>query len=108
MRDVKLTNKDCSINLNNSRLHRTKTEITIEGHSTHGQQDTHFSLWDRSITLLLSFDLLHYCCSVWTMMSLLLGELALLATRPTTGDMQTDAKSTLQVCEGGDVTGNDE
>ncbi len=41
-------------------------------------------------------------------MSLLLGELALLATRPTTGDMQTDAKSTLQVREGGDVTGNDE
>lgn len=41
-------------------------------------------------------------------MSLLLGEPALMVTRLTTGGMQTDAKSTLGLCEGDDVTMNNE
>lgn len=50
-------------------------------------QTPQFSLRDRRITL-LSSDLRRLGCPVWTMMSLLLGELTLLGTSPAAGDTQ--------------------
>lgn len=56
------------------------------------------SLGQEHNSVLLSFDLQRFCCPVGTMMSLLLGNW------PTTGDMQTDGKSKLQLCGRSDVT----
>lgn len=52
--------------------------------------------------MLLSFDLRCSCSLVWTMMSLLLGEVTPRSSQTnTTGDIQTDAKLTLQFYGGG-------